>query len=62
MSIILIPCLKFLINLIIVCTTINISFYILAFAYSIFVAFLFDFLYGVKSKTLDDTKENDDKN
>ena len=62
MTIILMPCLKFLINLVIVCATINISFYILAFAYSMFVGFLFDFLYGVKSKTLDDTKENDDKN
>lgn len=62
MSIILIPCLKFLINLIIVCATINISFYILAFAYSILVGFLFDFLYGVKSKTLDDSEENDDEN
>ena len=62
MSIILIPCLKFLINLIIVCATINISFYIFAISYSIFVGFLFDFLYGVKDKTLDDTKENDDEN
>ena len=62
MSIILIPCLKFLINLIIVCATINISFYILAFAYSIFVGFLFDFLFGVNSRTLDDTKENDEEN
>lgn len=62
MSIILIPCLKFLINLIIVCATINISFYIFAHSYSIFVAFLFDFLYGVNSKTLDDTEENDDEN
>ena len=62
MTIILMPCLKFLINLVIVCATINISFYIIAFAYSILVGFLFDFLYGVKSKTLDDTKENDDEN
>lgn len=62
MSIILIPCLKFLINLVIVCATVIISFYILAFAYSIFVGFLFDFLYGVNDKTLDDTEENDDKN
>ena len=62
MSIILIPCLKFLINLVIVCATINISFYIIVFSYSILVGFLFDFLYGVKSKTLDDTEENDDKN
>ena len=62
MSIILIPCLKFLINLVIVCATINISFYIIAISYSILVGFLFDFLYGVKSKTLDNTKENDDKN
>lgn len=62
MSIILIPCLKFLINLVIVCATINISFYILAISYSIFVGFLFDFLYGVKCKTLDDTEENDDEN
>ena len=62
MSIILIPCLKFLINLVIVCATINISFYILAISYSILVAFLFDFLYGVKSKTLDNTEENDDEN
>lgn len=56
MSIILIPCLKFLINLVIVCATINISFYIIAISYSILVAFLFDFLYGVKSKTLDNPK------
>ena len=62
MSIILIPCLKFLINLVIVCATINISFYILSFAYSIFVGFLFNFLFGVNSRTLDDTKENDDEN
>ena len=62
MSIILLPCLKFLINLIIVCTTINISFYIIAISYSILVAFLFDFLYRVKSKTLDNTKENDNEN
>ena len=62
MTIILMPCLKFLINLVIVCATINISFYIIAFPYSILVGFLFDFLYGAKSKTLDDTKENDDKN
>ena len=62
MTIILMPCLKFLINLVIVCATINISFYILAFAYSIFVGFLFDFLFGVKCKTLDDTEENDDEN
>ena len=52
MSIILIPCLKFLINLVIVCATINISFYIIAISYSILVAFLFDFLYDVKSKNL----------
>ena len=56
MSIILIPCLKFLINLVIVCVTINISFYIIAISYSILVGFLFDFLYGVKSKTLDNPK------
>ena len=62
MSIILMPCLKFLINLVIVCVTINISIYILAFAYSILVGFLFDFLYGVKSKTLDNSEENDDEN
>lgn len=62
MTIILIPCLKFLINLVIVCATINISFYIIAFSYSILVGFLFDFLYGVKSKTLDNTEENDDEN
>ena len=62
MSIILIPCLKFLINLVIVCATINISFYIIAISYSILVAFLFDFLYGVKSKALDSPKETDDKN
>lgn len=62
MHIILIPCLKFLINLVIVCATINISFYIIAISYSILVGFLFDFLYGVKCKTLDDTKENDDEN
>ena len=62
MSIILIPCLKFLINLVIVCATINISFYIIVISYSILVAFLFDFLYGVKSKNLDNTKENDDEN
>ena len=58
MTIILMPCLKFLINLVIVCATINISFYILAFAYSIFIGFLFDFLYGVKSKNLDSSDEN----
>ena len=62
MSIILIPCLKFLINLVIVCATINISFYIIAISYSILVGFLFDFLYGVKSKTLDNTNENNDEN
>ena len=62
MSIILIPCLKFLINLVIVCATINISIYIIAISYSILVGFLFDFLYGVKSKTLDNTEENDDEN
>lgn len=59
MSIILIPCLKFLINLVIVCATVIISFYILAFAYYVFVGFLFNFLYD---GTLDDTKENDDEN
>ena len=62
MHIILIPCLKFLINLVIVCATINISFYIFAISYSIFVGFLFDFLYCVKDKSLDNTKENDDEN
>ena len=62
MTIILMPCLKFLINLVIVCATINISFYILAFVYSILSGFLFVFLYGVKSKNLDNTKENDDEN
>ena len=62
MSIILIPCLKFLINLVIICATINISFYIITISYSILVAFLFDFLYGVKYKALDNTKENDDEN
>lgn len=62
MTIVLVPCLKFLINLIIVCATINISFYILSFAYSIFVGFLFNFLFGVNSRTLDDTEENDDEN
>ena len=62
MSIILIPCLKFLINLVIVCATINISFYIITISYSILVGFLFDFLYGVKDKTLDNTEENDDEN
>ena len=62
MSIILMPCLKFLINLVIVCATINISFYIITISYSILVAFLFDFLYGVKYKTLDNSEENDDKN
>ena len=62
MSIILIPCLKFLINLVIVCATINISIYIIAISYSILVGFLFDFLYGVKSKTLDNTEENDEEN
>ena len=61
MSIILIPCLKFLINLVIVCATINISFYIIAISYSIFVGFLFDFLYGVNSKTLDNSDENDEE-
>ena len=58
MSIILIPCLKFLINLIIVCATINISFFILVFAYNIFVGFLFWFLFGTKDETLDNTNEN----
>ena len=62
MTIILIPCLKFLINLVIVCATINISFYIIAISYSILVAFLFDFLYGINDKNLDDTKENNDEN
>ena len=62
MTIILIPCLKFLINLVIICATINISFYIITISYSILVAFLFDFLYGVKYKALDNTKENDDEN
>ena len=62
MSIILIPCLKFLINLVIVCATINISFYIIEISYSILVGFLFDFLYGVKDKSLDNPKENDDEN
>jgi hypothetical protein len=55
MTIILIPCLKFLINLVIVCATINISFYILAFAYNIFVGFLFWFLFGTKDDLLDDS-------
>ena len=62
MSIILIPCLKFLINLIIDYTTTNVSFYILAFAYNMCIGFLFDFLYGVNSKTLDNSEENDDEN
>ena len=62
MSIILIPCLKFLINLVIVCATINISIYIIAISYSILVGFLFDFLYGAKSKTLDNSEENDEEN
>ena len=62
MTIVLMPCLKFLINLVIVCATINISFYILAFAYSMFVGFLFNFLYGINDKNLDDNKENDDEN
>lgn len=55
MTIILIPCLKFLINLVIVCATINISFFILVFAYNIFVGFLFWFLFGTKDHFLDDT-------
>lgn len=55
MTIILIPCLKFLINLIIVCATINISFFILVFAYNIFVGFLFWFLFGTNDHFLDDT-------
>lgn len=50
MSIILMPCLKFLINLVIVCATINISFFILVFAYNIFVGFLFWFLFGTDKK------------
>ena len=62
MTIILIPCLKFLINLVIVCATINISFYIITISYSILVGFLFDFLYGVKDKTLDNTEGSDDEN
>lgn len=55
MIIILMPCLKFLINLVIVCATINISFFILAFAYNVFVSFLFWFLFGTNDDLLDDT-------
>lgn len=62
MSIILIPCLKFLINLIIVCVTINISFYILAFAYNVFVGFLFWFLFGTKDETLDNNENKKNEN
>lgn len=62
MSIVLIPCLKFLINLIIVCVTINISFYILAFAYNVFVEFLFWFLFGTKDETLDNNENKKNEN
>ena len=62
MSIVLIPCLKFLINLIIVCVTINISFYILAFAYNVFVGFLFWFLFGTKDETLDNNENKKNEN
>lgn len=62
MSIILVPCLKFLINLIIVCATINISFYILAFAYNVFVGFLFWFLFGTKDETLDNNENKKNEN
>lgn len=55
MSIILIPCLKFLINLVIACVTINISFFILVFAFNIFRGFLFWFLFGTNDDLLDDT-------
>lgn len=60
MTIILIPCLKFLINLIIAYTTTNVSFYHLAFVYNIFVGFLFlfVFLFDVNYNPLDNTKEN----
>ena len=62
MTIILIPCLKFLINLIIVCATINISFFILVFAYNVFVGFLFWFLFGTNDKTLDNNENKKNEN
>lgn len=55
MTIILMPCLKFLINLIIVCATISISFFVLVFAYNVFRRFLFWFLFGTDDDSLDDT-------
>ena len=60
MTIISMPCLKFLINLIIDYTTTNVYFYILAFGYNIFVGFLFlfVFLFDVNYNPLDNTKEN----
>ena len=48
MTIILLPCLKFLINLIIACATIDISFYILVFAFNVFRGFLYWFLFSTK--------------
>lgn len=62
MTIILIPCLKFLINLVIVCVTINISFFILVFAYNVFVGFLFWFLFGTKDETLDNNENKKNEN
>lgn len=55
MTIILIPCLKFLINLVIACVTINISFYILVFAFNVFRGFLYWFLFSTKDDLLDDS-------
>lgn len=55
MTIILLPCLKFLINLIIACATINISFYILVFAFNVFRGFLYWFLFSTKDDLLDDS-------
>lgn len=55
MTIILLPCLKFLINLIIACATIDISFYILVFAFNVFRGFLYWFLFSTKDNLLDDS-------
>lgn len=55
MTIILLPCLKFLINLVIACATIDISFYILVFAFNVFRGFLYWFLFSTKDDLLDDS-------
>ena len=54
MTIIFMPCLKFLINLVIVCVTIDISFFILVFAFNIFRGFLYWFMFGMDDHFLDD--------